>query len=138
MYTKQLWGAYIVQWCFPPTHISLHAQIFSLPPHPLIPSSPHPLIPSSQHTCTHFLLVLLLLISTYGCIHPPPSHTHTQIGMGILRLGFITLFLSDSLISGYTAAGSFVIFVTQLRFLFGLNTQAAFVPSGVALTPRVS
>ena len=136
MYTKQLWGAYIVQWCFPPTHISLHAQIFSLPPHPLIPSSPHPLIPTHMHTLSPGTPPPYIHV----WMHSPPSltHTHTQIGMGILRLGFITLFLSDSLISGYTAAGSFVIFVTQLRFLFGLNTQAAFVPSGVALTPRVS
>ena len=34
-------------------------------------------------------------------------------------------------------AASFVIFVTQLRFLFGLDAQEAFVSPGVARTPRV-
>lgn len=57
--------------------------------------------------------------------------------MSLLRLGFITLFLSDALVSGYTAAAAFTVFVTQIRFLFGLNGQEAAVPPGIAATPRV-
>ena len=58
--------------------------------------------------------------------------------MGILKLGFITLFLSDALVSGYTAAAAFTIFVTQIKFLFGLNPMEAAVESGLATNPRVS
>ena len=50
-----------------------------------------------------------------------------QLCMSFLKLGFITLFLSDALVSGYTAAAAFTVFVTQIRFLFGLDS-----------TPRVS
>lgn len=44
----------------------------------------------------------------------------TQIACGILQLGFITQFLSDSLVSGYTCAAAFTIAITQIRSIFGL------------------
>ena len=83
MYTKQLWGAYIVQWCFPPTHISLHAHIFSLPPHPLIPSSPHPLIPhplipTHIHTLSPGTPPPYIHVWMHSPPPPPPSLTHTH------------------------------------------------------------
>ncbi len=58
--------------------------------------------------------------------------------MSLLKLGFITIFLSDALVSGYTAAAAFTIFITQLKFIFGLDSMEAAVESGIASTPRVS
>ena len=58
--------------------------------------------------------------------------------MGLLRLGIITIFLSDSLVSGYTAAAAFTILITQISFLFGLDGVEAFVHPGLFATPRVS
>ena len=43
-----------------------------------------------------------------------------QFASGILQLGFITQFLSDSLVSGYTCAAAFTIAITQIRSIFGL------------------
>ena len=57
--------------------------------------------------------------------------------MSLLRLGIITIFLSDSLVSGYTAAAAFTILITQISFLFGLNGDEAFVHPGLFTTPRV-
>ena len=52
-------------------------------------------------------------------------------------MGIITIFLSDSLVSGYTAAAAFTILITQIKFLFGLNGAEAFVEPGFFTTPRV-
>ncbi len=61
-----------------------------------------------------------------------------QVLMSLLRLGFITIFLSDALVSGYTAAAAFTIMVTQIKFIFGLDGEDAAVEPGLATTPRVS
>ena len=58
--------------------------------------------------------------------------------MSLLKLGFITLLLSDALVSGYTAAAAFTIFITQIKFLFGLTPSEARVQSGYLNAPRVS
>ena len=58
--------------------------------------------------------------------------------MSLLKFGFITIFLSDSLVSGYTAAAAFTIMITQIKFLLGLPTQLAAIPSGPFVTPKVS
>ena len=53
-------------------------------------------------------------------------------------MGFVTLFLSEALVSGYTCAASFVILTTQISFLLGLDRMAAAVEPGPFDTPRVS
>ena len=58
--------------------------------------------------------------------------------MSFLKFGFITVFLSDSLVSGYTAAAAFTIMITQIKFLFGLPAALAAIPSGAFVTPKVS
>ena len=58
--------------------------------------------------------------------------------MGLFKLGFITILLSDSLVSGYTAAAAFTIMITQIKFLFGLPRALAAIPSGPFVTPKVS
>ena len=61
-----------------------------------------------------------------------------QIIARFLQMGFIALFLSEALISGYTCAASFAIFNTQISFLLGLDRMAAAVDPGPFYTPRVS
>ena len=61
-----------------------------------------------------------------------------QIIARFLQMGFITLFLSEALVSGYTCAASFAILTTQISFLLGLNRMAAAVDPGPFDTPRVS
>ena len=56
--------------------------------------------------------------------------------MSFLKLGFVSLFLSDALISGYTAAAAFSIVVTQILYMFGIEDAA--VSDGWFVTPRVS
>ena len=55
--------------------------------------------------------------------------------MSFLKLGVISLLLSDALISGYTAAAAFSIVVTQMGALFGIEPVSV---SGYFTTPRVS
>ena len=61
-----------------------------------------------------------------------------QIVARFLQMGFITLFLSEALVSGYTCAASFAILTTQISFLLGLDRMAAAVDPGPFDTPRVS
>ena len=61
-----------------------------------------------------------------------------QVVARFLQMGFITLFLSEALISGYTCAASFAILTTQISFLLGLDRMAAAVDPGPFDTPRVS
>lgn len=70
------------------------------------------------------------MATLYLCLYVKPStlflslfHSLSlcmQIAAGILQLGFITQFLSDSLVSGYTCAAAFTIAITQIRSIFGL------------------
>lgn len=57
--------------------------------------------------------------------------------MSLVKMGVVTLFLSDALISGYTTAAAFSILVTQLPVLLGENLTDASVEPGLAVTPRV-
>ena len=41
--------------------------------------------------------------------------------MGILRLGFITNFLSHPVISGFITASGLIIAASQLKHIFGIN-----------------
>ncbi|KAL0195526.1 hypothetical protein M9458_009098, partial [Cirrhinus mrigala] len=44
-----------------------------------------------------------------------------QLGMGLLQVGFIVMYLSDTLISGFTTAAAVHILVSQLKFVLGLT-----------------
>ena len=57
--------------------------------------------------------------------------------MSLIKLGVITLFLSDALISGYTAAAAFSILATQLPILLGESPKDFNVDPGLFVTPRV-
>lgn len=41
--------------------------------------------------------------------------------MGILQFGFIVVYLSDTLVSGFTTAAALHILVSQLKFVLGLE-----------------
>lgn len=41
--------------------------------------------------------------------------------MGLLQFGFIVIYLSDTLVSGFTSAAAVHILVSQLKFIFGLK-----------------
>ncbi|XP_072507995.1 solute carrier family 26 member 6 isoform X2 [Notamacropus eugenii] len=46
-----------------------------------------------------------------------------QVGLGILQVGFVVTYLSEPLVRGYTTAASIQVLVSQLKHVFGLNTQ---------------
>eukprot|EP00804_Cyclotella_cryptica_P020977 CCRYP_009304-RA/>CCRYP_009304-RA protein AED:0.02 eAED:0.02 QI:74/1/1/1/1/1/2/72/780 len=43
------------------------------------------------------------------------------IAMGALRLGFVTIFLSHAVVSGFTSAASIIIGLSQLKYIFGYS-----------------
>ena len=57
--------------------------------------------------------------------------------MSLVKLGVVTLFLSDAFISGYTTAATFSILVTQLPVMLGESVTDASVEPGPGVTPRV-
>ncbi|RWS08745.1 solute carrier family 26 member 6-like protein [Dinothrombium tinctorium] len=44
-----------------------------------------------------------------------------MIAFGVIRLGFISIYLSEQLISGFATAASLYVFTSQLRYLFGVH-----------------
>ncbi|XP_077021646.1 chloride anion exchanger [Tamandua tetradactyla] len=47
-----------------------------------------------------------------------------QLAMGVLRIGFVVIYLSDSLISGFTTAAAIHVLVSQLKFILQLEVPA--------------
>ena len=48
------------------------------------------------------------------------SASISQLAMGVLQVGFIVMYLSDTLVSGFTTAAAVHILVSQLKFVLGL------------------
>ncbi|XP_072257743.1 chloride anion exchanger-like isoform X2 [Pyxicephalus adspersus] len=46
-----------------------------------------------------------------------------QLALGLLQVGFIVIYLSDSLISGFTTAAAIHVLVSQLKFALGLTVD---------------
>ncbi|XP_067927972.1 prestin-like isoform X2 [Watersipora subatra] len=46
-----------------------------------------------------------------------------QIMMGILKLGFVTIYLADPLISGFTTGAACHVFTSQVKFVLGIKVQ---------------
>ncbi|XP_062990993.1 chloride anion exchanger [Elgaria multicarinata webbii] len=59
-----------------------------------------------------------------------------QLLLGVLRIGFIVIYLSQSLISGFTTAAAIHVFVSQLKFIFQLTVPGYNVPLGIIWTLR--
>uniref|UniRef100_A0A7N8WU48 Solute carrier family 26 member 5 n=1 Tax=Mastacembelus armatus TaxID=205130 RepID=A0A7N8WU48_9TELE len=46
-----------------------------------------------------------------------------QIVLGLLRFGFVAIYLTEPLVRGFTTAASMHVFVSQLKYLLGVKTQ---------------
>ncbi|XP_023376339.1 solute carrier family 26 member 6 isoform X2 [Pteropus vampyrus] len=44
-----------------------------------------------------------------------------QVGLGLVHFGFVVTYLSEPLVRGYTTAASIQVFVSQLKYVFGLR-----------------
>ena len=114
----------------PPPHLShlrsppplIYLTSVPLPPPP---SSISPPFPSSPPPSKLFL----------------PSHCYLQTVMGCFQMGFITIFLSEPLISGYTTGAALLVVTTQLPHMLGtyikLKPIVTYFPDVLSL-PRVS
>uniref|UniRef100_A0A8C4RVG3 Solute carrier family 26 member 3, tandem duplicate 2 n=1 Tax=Erpetoichthys calabaricus TaxID=27687 RepID=A0A8C4RVG3_ERPCA len=50
-----------------------------------------------------------------------------QLGLGILQVGFIVIYLSQTLVSGFTCAAAVNVLISQLKFILGISIDS---PSG--------
>ncbi|XP_066176361.1 chloride anion exchanger [Sylvia atricapilla] len=57
-----------------------------------------------------------------------------QLILGIFQFGFIVIYLSQSLISGFTTAAAVHVLVSQLKFMFQLSVPGFNVPLGIIYT----
>lgn len=51
--------------------------------------------------------------------------------MGILQVGFVVMYLSDTLVSGFTTAAAVHILVSQLKFVLGLQVPGISGPLAI-------
>jgi len=57
-----------------------------------------------------------------------------QICLGIVRMGFVSLFLSDPLVSSFTCASAFHVFTTQIKAVFGITVPRQSPPFTIVKT----
>ncbi|XP_053200114.1 chloride anion exchanger-like [Scomber japonicus] len=57
-----------------------------------------------------------------------------QLAMGVLQVGFIVVYLSDTLVSGFTTAAAIHILVSQLKFVLGLTVPGISGPLSIIYT----
>ncbi|XP_043943072.1 chloride anion exchanger-like [Protopterus annectens] len=57
-----------------------------------------------------------------------------QLALGILQVGFIVIYLSDALVSGFTTAAAVHVLVSQLKFLFGVVVEGQSGPLALIYT----
>ncbi|NWW07888.1 S26A3 protein, partial [Oreocharis arfaki] len=57
-----------------------------------------------------------------------------QLLLGIFQFGFIVIYLSQSLISGFTTAAAVHVLVSQLKFMFQLSVPGFNIPLGIIYT----
>lgn len=55
--------------------------------------------------------------------------------MGLAHLGFVTVYLSRPLVSGFTTGAAFIVFTSQVKYFFGLDPPRY---PGVLALPKVS
>lgn len=117
-----------------------YAMLAGLPPYVGLYASVIPLIlyalfgTSRQLAVGPVAMVALLVASGVGPLAEMGSELYIalaillallvgliQLGMGLLRLGFLTNFLSHPVISGFTSAAALVIGLSQLQHLIGVS-----------------
>ncbi|XP_029901744.1 chloride anion exchanger [Myripristis murdjan] len=57
-----------------------------------------------------------------------------QLTMGVLQVGFVVMYLSDTLVSGFTTAAAIHILVSQLKFVLGLEVPGFSGPLSIIYT----
>ncbi|XP_076006416.1 chloride anion exchanger-like [Genypterus blacodes] len=57
-----------------------------------------------------------------------------QLAMGIFQVGFVVMYLSDTLVSGFTTAAAIHILVSQLKFVLGLQVPGLSGPLSIIYT----
>ncbi|XP_064418001.1 chloride anion exchanger [Latimeria chalumnae] len=57
-----------------------------------------------------------------------------QLALGVLQVGFIVIYLSDSLVSGFTTAAAIHVLVSQLKFIFTLKVPGFSGPLAIIYT----
>lgn len=57
-----------------------------------------------------------------------------QVAMGIFQVGFISVYLSDSLLSGFATGASFTIITSQIKYLLGIRIPRANAPGALVKT----
>uniref|UniRef100_A0A8C5EHQ2 Chloride anion exchanger-like n=1 Tax=Gouania willdenowi TaxID=441366 RepID=A0A8C5EHQ2_GOUWI len=60
-----------------------------------------------------------------------------QLAMGILQVGFVVMYLSDTLVSGFTTAAAIHILVSQLKFVLGLQVPGLSGPFSLIYTLEI-
>ena len=93
-----------------------------------------------------------MYVYTYVCMYAVCSnpciiivHTYCmlvtfsiQVSMSIFQLGFVSLFLSSALVSGYTTGAAVHVATSQIRHLLDIPQANISVPPGVFNIPKVS
>ncbi|XP_053270640.1 chloride anion exchanger [Pleuronectes platessa] len=60
-----------------------------------------------------------------------------QLAMGIMQVGFVVMYLSDTLVSGFTTAAAIHILVSQLKFVLGLQVPGLSGPLSIIYTLEI-
>lgn len=80
-------------------------------------------------------LIWLYIYSNYRATTTRNLQKHfifsLQLAMGILQFGFIVVYLSDTLVSGFTTAAAVHILVSQLKFVLGLDVPGISGPLSI-------
>ena len=59
------------------------------------------------------------MFTVHICVHG--SHFCSQIVMGLCRVGFVTTYMGDSLVSGFTTGAAVHVFTSQVKYALGLK-----------------
>ena len=86
--------------------------------------------------CVPYISTILFTILHTG-VYTTCVFDLLQILFGFLQLGFITTFLSEPLVSGYTTGAAVHVFTSQLRHLVGVPSADVKVDPGVFSLQRV-
>ncbi|XP_033269118.1 solute carrier family 26 member 6 isoform X4 [Orcinus orca] len=57
-----------------------------------------------------------------------------QVGLGLVHFGFVVTYLSEPLVRAYTTAASVQVFVSQLKYVFGLHLSSCSGPLSLIYT----
>ncbi|XP_029019300.1 chloride anion exchanger-like [Betta splendens] len=60
-----------------------------------------------------------------------------QLAMGMLQVGFVVMYLSDTLVSGFTTAAAIHIMVSQLKFVLGMQVPGLSGPLAIIYTLEI-